>query len=109
MNYNHSYIPDGYRFILIDTPDTPLIKLFASWSGGYLDADAWRMNSGCSSIVETEDNYLVYGFSGSCYTLRKHQGNLNAYSSSVYAKILVQSGVQEISVQEAIKILEELK
>lgn len=105
MNYN----PDGYRFIRIDTPDAPLIKLFASWSGGYLDADAWRMNSGCSKIVETEENYLVYGFSGSCYTLRKHQGNLNAYSSSVYTKILEQSGVQEISVQGAIKILEELK
>ena len=102
---NHEYYPDGWRLILIDNQ---VIKLFSSWSGGYLDGNSWRLNSGCTKIEPTEYGYDVHGYSGSIYSIHKHQGNLNAYSSSVYAKILAQEGVEEVSVERAIELLEEL-
>jgi hypothetical protein len=98
--------PDSYRILLIDTPTGQLIKLFASWSGGYLDGDSYRLNSGTEVIIEEENNYFFYGFSGSIYKLSKFtQGSLTSYSAGIYNRILSQEGVREISVKEAIDIL----
>ena len=100
------YSPDSYRVVLIDTPTGQLVKLFASWSGGYCQGDEYRLNSGTELITEDEDSYFFYGYSGSCYKLRKSsQGNLTSYSAGIYNRILQQDGVYEITVQEAIDIL----
>jgi hypothetical protein len=102
------YSPGAYRVILIDTPTGQLVKLFASWSGGYLDGDSYRINSGTEVIIEEQNNYFFYGFSGSIYKLNKFtQGHLTSYSSGIYNRILQQDCAREISVQEAINILGE--
>ena len=100
------YSPNAYRVILIDTPTGQLAKLFASWSAGYLDGDSWRLNSGTEVIIEEQNNYFFYGFSGSIYKLNKYtQGHLTSYSAGIYNRILRQEGVREITVQQAINIL----
>jgi hypothetical protein len=102
------YSPDSYRVILIDTPTGQLVKLFASWSGGYLDGDSYRINSGTEVIIEEQNNYFFYGFSGSIYKLNKYNhGSLTSYSAGIYNRILQQDFVKEITVQEAINILGE--
>jgi len=100
------YSPDSYRVILIDTPTGQLVKVFASYSGGYLDGDSWRINSGTELITEDESHYFFHGYSDSIYKLRKDStGHLNSYTCGVYNRILSQEGVCEISVKQAIDIL----
>jgi len=113
------YQPDAYRLILLDNN---LIKVFGDWYGGYLDDGAWRVNSGCTQIEEHDDHYKAFGYSGSTYYLNKSlndldkytQGKLTAYGTMEYNQILntLKEGgvdVKEISVEEAIKFLEENK
>ncbi|UZS00869.1 hypothetical protein [Pseudomonas phage vB_PsaM_M1] len=104
-------IPDGYRFLLIDNS---LVKLFRSYDGGFAIAEQWALNSGCTEIVPVEYNcYRVHGYSGSMYTIRNEQGSLNSYTRMMYDRILRNSTdsvpIKEISLQEAIDILEENK
>lgn len=106
MNY-----PDAWRFILIDNN---LVKLFRSFDGGFAIAEEWALNSGCTKIIPVDDYYQIHGISGSIYTIRKEQGRLNSYTSGVYRGILkkledADVPVREISLQEAIKYLEESK
>ena len=102
-------IPDGYRFLLIDNS---LVKLFRSFDGGFAIGESWMLNSGCTKIIPVDDYWQVYGYSGSIYTIRKEQGHLNSYTSSVLRSIvkrLEEGGVdvRELSVEEAIEYLEE--
>ena len=109
-------IPDAYRFILIDNS---LIKLFASWDGGFAISEEWKLNSGVTDIIPLNTTYVeygydVHGFSGSCYTIRNQQGQLNSYTSSMLKSIVkkLEDGgvdVKEISLEGAIEYLEENK
>ena len=105
-------IPDGYRFLLIDNS---LVKLFRSYDGGFAIGEEWALNSGTTKITLRDDGlYDVYGYSGSTHAIRKEQGHLNSYTSSVLRGIIkkLEDGgvdVKEISLQEAIRILEDDK
>lgn len=109
MNY-----PDAYRFILIDNF---LIKLFASWNGGFAISEEWKLNSGVTDIIPLNTTYVeygydVHGYSGSIYTIRSQQGSLNSYTSGIYASIIKKLSdagvpVEEISLERAIEILAE--
>lgn len=73
--------PDNWVVIKIKGDD-PHYRVLAGWSGGYLDGDAWRLNSGITKVEENGEYYDFYGSSGSvyhcnkqCYTLRMN----NAY------------------------------
>jgi hypothetical protein len=58
-------------------------KVFASWSGGYLDGDSWRLNSGIESVDVDGDYYLFHGYSGSIYKCHKDMEGTNAYGAAV--------------------------
>jgi hypothetical protein len=100
------YCPDAYRIILVDNH---IVKVYASWSGGYLDGDAWKLNSGTVKIEQDEHYYYFKGYSGSTYQLRKEGeiSSLTSYTQSVYNELLETGLVKEISVEQAIQILEE--
>ena len=104
-------IPDGYRFLLIDNS---LVKLFRSFDGAFAIAEQWMLNSGCTKIIPVDDYWQVHGYSGSMYYIRKEQGHLNSYTSSVLRNIVkrLEDGgvsVKEISLQDAVEYLEEDK
>lgn len=64
-------------------------KVFASWAGGYLDGDRWKMNSGISRVEEDDEFYYFYGMSGSCYACHKEAyGIKTSYSQGVLDNIL---------------------
>ena len=56
-------------------------KCLGSWRGGYLSGDSWYLNSGIESIEETENFYLIHGYSGSTYHCRK-----GSYGASPFAR-----------------------
>jgi hypothetical protein len=64
------YLPDNWVIIKIKGDDS-LYKVLAGWSGGYITADSWRMNSGITRVEEDEVYFKFFGSSGSCYYCNK--------------------------------------
>jgi len=76
------YNPDGWVVIKIDSDD-PHYRVFGSWSGGYLEGDSWRMNSGIVKVEIKDDFYLFYGHSGSIYRCHMDIYGLSGYGSGI--------------------------
>lgn len=77
------YTPDNWVVIkVMAKPNDTHYRVFAGWSGGYLDGDSWRLNSGIVKVEEDENYYYFYGSSGSFYKCNKDAyciRNNNAY------------------------------
>jgi hypothetical protein len=69
------------RWVVLKIKD--VYKVLAGWSGGYLDADEWRMNSGISKVEEDGDYYLFHGYSGSTYKCHKKGYGLTGLTASI--------------------------
>lgn len=82
------YSPDWWEIIEVKTQDGPLYKVFASFCGGYLDGDYWRLNSGIASIEVRENCYVVYGYSRSHYFLNKSAQGTSVYGNGVLTRII---------------------
>jgi len=48
-----------------------IYKVLAGWSGGYLDGDSWKLNSGISEVKDDGGHWLFIGESGSVYKCHK--------------------------------------
>jgi hypothetical protein len=82
---NISETPDKWVVVKIDNNlDKPFYKVFATWSGGYLNGDRWKMNSGIKSMESDDDYYYFIGHSGSCYKChKKGYGIVSSYGEDV--------------------------
>jgi hypothetical protein len=67
---DYTYSPDSWCIVKI-TGTHPHYRVFGSWSGGYLDGDSWRLNSGITSVTEDDEFYYFYGSTGSVYRCYK--------------------------------------
>lgn len=64
-------------------------KVFGTWSGGYLDGDSWKLNSGIEKVEQDDDFYYFLGFSGSCYKCDKNRyGFATSYGLAVLNNII---------------------
>jgi hypothetical protein len=114
MRNTSYYTPSGWVFLKIQAygEETPLVKVFGSWSGGYLNGDSWRLNSSCTKIEENENEYIVYGYSGSHYILSKQNNHITSYNKGVLDDMIQElrsygHKAEIISVQEAITLIED--
>jgi len=82
---NISETPDKWVVVKIENNiDKPFYKVFATWAGGYLDSDRWKLNSGIKSVESDEDYYYFIGHSGSCYKChKKGYGTASSYGEGV--------------------------
>ena len=62
--------PDEWVIVKIKS-DTPHYRVFASWRGGYLEGERWRMNSGIIDVEEDSQYFFFKGNSGSVYRCHK--------------------------------------
>ena len=72
-------LPEGY-------------KVLAGWSGGYLDGDSWRMNSGVTRVDIQRDwrdeEYLVFhGHTGSEYWCHRELYRLKMPMAGIYNQL----------------------
>lgn len=81
----NNYHPNRWIIVQIKGDD-PHYRVFGSWSGGYLDGDSWRMNSGITEVHETDTTYNFMGSSGSTYFCNKESYGLTLYSAGVLAQ-----------------------
>lgn len=89
-----TYTPD--RWCLVRLTDD-LVKVMGCWSGGYLDGDSWRFNSGIEKVESTDDAYLFHGYSNSVYECRKTAYGITAYGSAVMSNL----GLDPMNEEEA--------
>ena len=92
------YLPDSWVELKINHEGQTLYKVLGGCSGGYLDGDSWRMNSGIVSVETFGDLYGFYGFtfgdlygfyglSGSVYWCRQGAYGLTMATSGIYNKL----------------------
>ena len=80
------YKPDNWVIIKLKGDD-PHYRVLAGWSGGYLDGDSWRMNSGITRVDEVDNCFYFYGSSGSCYQCHKESYTLRMNNAHIWAQI----------------------
>ena len=71
----YDYLPDRWVVVKIEPNDNLSnmhYRVFASWKGGYLDGDSWKLNSGITEVVDGGKYYDFKGSSGSVYRCRKN-------------------------------------
>jgi hypothetical protein len=85
--------PDKWVVVKIQNNDETYYKVFASWLGGYLNGDSWKINSGITKIEDDDDdNYYIIGYSGSEYQCnKKAYGTASTYTQSVLEDIIEKS------------------
>jgi hypothetical protein len=83
-NRNISETPERWVIVKIPYEGDYVYKVFATWAGGYLGSDRWKMNSGITEVDSDNDYYYFYGYSGSCYKCnKKGYGFMTSYGSNV--------------------------
>lgn len=78
-----TYYPDRWVMVKITNEDTILYKVFACWFGGYAGSDSWQMNSGVTSVIDSDNMYGFVGSSGSVYNCHKESYGMHMYGRGV--------------------------
>lgn len=78
------YNPDSWVVIKMTHNDKTFYKVLGGWSGGYLNGDSWRLNSGIERVELEGDVYKFDGSSGSVYSCHKENYGLRASTAHVW-------------------------
>lgn len=70
------YTPDSWVIIKVIGVDNDFYKVLVGWSGGYLDGDRWRINSGIDKIEFDGEYYYFTGRTGSVYKCHKDSNQM---------------------------------
>lgn len=102
------YTPDNWIVFEFETPDGKKFrKVLGGWSGGYLDGDSWRLNSGIVDVKDDGDYLLFIGHSGSTYKCHKNSNTIRLNIAHIWDKIQkMQDSVKEIKLEQILKELE---
>lgn len=95
--------PDKWVVLKIQHDNEIIYKLYATRLGGYLDGDAWQINSGICKI-EIQNNIInFHGVSGSIYSCV-----LNTYGTSMYTQSILDNIIEKVKqIDSVIEILPE--
>lgn len=94
-----TYTPDNWVIVKMTRPEGVIHKVLAGWSGGYLNGDSWRMNSGIVRTSQDGDYILFYGESGSVYKCHKDAQRLSASTAAIYDTLVNQGKQKGVTVE----------
>jgi hypothetical protein len=100
-----NYTPDLWEILELKFNDSEEItrKIMASWYGGYLDGDSWRLSSGITEIIDKETYYEIHNESGSVYHCNKNSRGMSGYTTGVFDRLIT-----EIENRGSVKIVNDL-
>ena len=79
------YTPDCWQIVKIQAPGHDLYyRIFASWSGSYLEGASWKLSSGIESFIDFGDHYLSDQSSGSVYKIYKTRERMSGIMAGVF-------------------------
>lgn len=85
------YNPDKWEIVSIASKEgfePPIFKVMASWYGGYLGSDSWKLSSGIEKIEDKGSYYAILNSSGSTYNCYKKGQGASSYTLSVFANFV---------------------
>ena len=84
------HTPDNW--VIVKLPQC--YKVLAGWSGGYIEADKWRLNSGITGChMEVDGDYYFFaGHSGSLYRCHKDSYGLRMNIIGVFNHFQIKLG-----------------
>jgi hypothetical protein len=94
-----TYTPDNWVIVKITRPEGVVHKVLAGWSGGYLDGDHWRMNSGIVSAREEGEYILFHGQSGSVYKCHEDAQRLSNVTAGIFNTLVNQGKQKGVTVE----------
>ena len=96
------YYPDNFVLLKIMLPEETIYKVLGGWSGGYLDGDHWRMNSGIVDYSIEGNKITFKGDSGSEYIVHRENERVSGLTSCILADLLAtySESVQQISLKD---------
>ena len=83
------YHPDSWVVLKIEQGATPIYKVLGGWSGGYLQGDSWRMNSGITEVEIYGEHYIFRGNSGSEYWCHRSTYGLKMNTAGIYKSLIM--------------------
>jgi hypothetical protein len=87
------YRPDNWVVIKINGPH-PHYRVLAGWSGGYLDGDSWRLNSGITKVQKDFNRLFFHGSSGSTYMCLEGYYGLRDNNAHIYQKLSLAHSIE---------------
>lgn len=81
------YKPDNWVVFKTERDGDVIYKVLAGWSGGYLDSDSWRINSGIEKVTEDDHYIYFHGSSGSVYQCNKNSYGLRMNNAHIWNQI----------------------
>jgi len=90
---NTTYAPDNWIVIRFTNG---VYKVLAGSSGGYLDGDAWKLNSGIVKAEEDGSYWNFTGSSGSVYSCHKDSYRVRRNNAHILRQILKLNPTVEI-------------
>ena len=81
-----NYTPDNWVVIKMDG-DAAHYRVLPGWSGGYLDGNSWKMNSGIIRVEMDGNYYHFYGLSGSCYSCHKESYCIRMNNAHIWTRL----------------------
>ncbi|MBA2962129.1 MULTISPECIES: hypothetical protein [Ramlibacter] len=97
-----TYTPDRWTVLAItNAAGERHFRILASWYGGFLGSDSWRMSSGISKIEPGPDHYRVHNdTTGSVYICVKGAQGTSAFVSRVLASYQEQARAAGATIKE---------
>ena len=86
------------KWVVLKLPNN-IHKVFASWAGGYLHRDSWKLNSGIANVEQEGDYYYFTGYSGSVYKCHKMGYGTTSYGSLVLDDMLQRALKSDVVVE----------
>jgi hypothetical protein len=80
------YTPDLWTIVELKFNDSEEVtrKILASWYGGYLGGDSWRLSSGITKIIDKDAHYEIHNESGSIYYCGKNNKGMSNYTTGIF-------------------------
>jgi hypothetical protein len=99
MEFNKmDYYPDKWVVVKVSSDKGTHYRVFATWSGGYLQGDSWKLNSGIERVEVDGDTYNFIGASGSSYFCNKNSYGTTLYGQSVLTSLIADAEVQALMI-----------
>jgi hypothetical protein len=94
-------ITEPEKWVVLEfTGNTPHhYKVFASWSGSYLQGNSWKLNSGIKSLEETKNTWIFQGYSGSEYHCPKPQYGITNYGAVILESLIKKAKKQGVKIK----------
>lgn len=98
-----TYSPDKWVVVKVTAgKERPYYRVFASWRGGYVDGDSWKLSSGIVGVKKEDDFFFFNNFSGSTYSCHK-----DSYGTIFYSESILKRMIEDHKDQVKIEILPE--